>query len=186
MRQLFRHPVILCRFDEHQVPVADGGKRRERRAHMVRRVRLCPLVLIERLDHVVVFGKRLAQSESEDHLAIGEMANDLTRAPLSERRRLLGSVRADGFDYFAEFPGSARNDLKWILIAEEFRVGVQHAVSVAQADEWAVDPDGRRSGEAVALAPNQRNAAPKGSRGDERDTRTQPPATEPQSPRPRN
>jgi hypothetical protein len=76
-----------------------------------------PFFLIERLDHVVVLGQRLAKSNGEHRLAIGQVTQDFTRAPFAGSARLLGSFLSyrprQGIEPF----GRGRNHLPGILPA---------------------------------------------------------------------
>jgi len=105
-----------------------------------------PLVLVKRLHDVVLFGERLAQAESEDGLAVGEMAHDVSGAPLAGCGRR-GGVR--GADFLCESLQTARRvgqDGEGVLTIQEFRVGVSscgdsgHGCSLSTAVSHAGHP----------------------------------------------
>src|ERR1019366_2830873 len=75
--------------EKSEIPLPHRREDAQRHARIVVSVSGRKFVLIERLDHVVIFRQRLAQPEGEDYFAIGEMSHDVTNAPLARRRRKL-------------------------------------------------------------------------------------------------
>lgn len=85
MREFLRKILRRNSIDQRQVPSPRRRKRLDRSLGFKRRVWLRPLILIERLNHVVRLRERLPQPEREHHFAVGKMAEDLPRAPFSWR-----------------------------------------------------------------------------------------------------
>src|SRR5215813_6494903 len=83
------------RSDERQVPITQRRKRRKRLPGIVSIVVAGPQILIERLHGVIVKRESLTVAKTEGQIAICQMSDDLPRAPLSRRDRLIDSRRAD-------------------------------------------------------------------------------------------
>jgi hypothetical protein len=88
--------------NEREVPVAEGGECRERLGGGDAGVCGGPLVLIEGLDDVVVFGQGLAETEAEDELAVGEMAEDFSGGPFAGGWGFGGFFLADLFEQLCD------------------------------------------------------------------------------------
>ena len=75
---------------------------------------------------MAIFGQRLAQAESEYRLAIGQVADDLTRAPLARRTGLFGTLAADGVHQCAQLRRRGRNHFQGIEVAQLGGIRIQH------------------------------------------------------------
>jgi hypothetical protein len=85
-----------------KIPFARGLKEIERRYQIVSNVTLYPDVLIKRLDDRMRLthwsSERLAETEGEDHFAVGKVRDDLANAPLCRSWPLIhlfGRERSD-------------------------------------------------------------------------------------------
>jgi hypothetical protein len=70
-------------FDEAQVPAADGGEGDDGVGRGDGGVVGGPLVLVEGLDDVMIFGEGLAEAEGEDGFAVGEVTEDVAWGPFA-------------------------------------------------------------------------------------------------------
>lgn len=89
--------------EESEIPAAGGLEDLERGAGVEAGVGHRPGVLVEGLDDVVRLGERLAEAESEDDLAIGEVAKDFGGAPLAGRGNPFEAIGAEAIDLCGEF-----------------------------------------------------------------------------------
>ena len=119
-------------FNESQIPLANRGKYVERGLGVVRAVVLCPTLLVEGLDDVIILGEHLAKAEGEDDFAIGEVAEDFAGVPFIGRRFPLEAAGAQGGDMFPQLFGRGAYHGERIPVSEKLRVGV-HATNLAQA-----------------------------------------------------
>jgi hypothetical protein len=69
--------------EQLQIPIAEYGESFESLAGWDSGISSGPSILIERLDRRRVFGQGLAQAKCEYDFAVGQVANDLRRAPFS-------------------------------------------------------------------------------------------------------
>jgi hypothetical protein len=83
MQHRLGHQLRRYRAQEHQIPLADAGKRHHGRLWIITGIVGRPKLLIERLDDVMVLRQRLAKAESENDLAICQVAQNFVRAPFS-------------------------------------------------------------------------------------------------------
>ena len=84
--------------DQLQIPVAHGGEDGDGLRGRDARISGGPFFLVEGLDDVVVFGKRLAQAKGKGDFAVGEVADDFGGDHLPGAGGLADFLRADGFE----------------------------------------------------------------------------------------
>lgn len=124
MRKCLRKIPRRNGLEQRQVPAPRRRKRLERCPGIERRVRLRPLILIERLNHVVRLRERLPQPEREHHFAVGKMAEDLPRAPFPWRETPFQAMWAKRRGQRREPGGSLGDYVAYVAIAQKFRVRV--------------------------------------------------------------
>ena len=116
--ELFRRE----RADQGKVPIAQCNEGGERLLGVINCISLRPQVLIEGLDGVIVERKRLPISEAKRKVAIRQMSDDLARAPLSGRDRLVDARLANLARKFCQPRSSARKYSERILISQIRRI----------------------------------------------------------------
>ena len=83
MQHRRRHRLRRYRAQQHQIPLADAGKRHHGRLWIITGIVGRPKLLIERLDDMMVLRQRLAKAESKNDLAICQVTQNFMRAPFS-------------------------------------------------------------------------------------------------------
>ena len=111
-------------FDEEQVPAPDGGEGDDGVRRGDGGVGGGPLVLVEGLDDVMIFGEGLAEAKGEDGFAVGEVTEDVARGPFAWGGGLGKAGCADGVGEIVEAVVGFFEDGEGILSVEEFGVGV--------------------------------------------------------------
>ncbi len=115
--------------DELEVPAPGGAEEFERGGGVVCGVALRPSVLIEGLQECWRAGrcrKGLAESEAVHELAVGEVRDDLARAPLAGSDGCLDLLRSERAERLVEEPWCGGEDGACILRAEICGVGIDH------------------------------------------------------------
>lgn len=124
MRHALRKRFRRSCMNERQIPSPQRGKYGQRRWHVIRRIRHGPLILIERLYHVMILRKRLPQPVRKNHFAIRQMANNLPRTPFPRRNALFDTFRPKRSHKCRQLPGSRRNHFQRILPCQVFRIRI--------------------------------------------------------------
>lgn len=119
--------------EEAEIPVAGRLKERKGCDYIAGGVALSPTLLIEGLNDGVVFSERLAQTEREDKLAVGEVGEDLADTPFTGGRRVVELVVGQVGGELMEMIGCRGKDRDWVLTVKEFCVWVEfHAETVSR------------------------------------------------------
>src|ERR1700756_349343 len=113
----FRMGLKRERAYEREVPVAHRVEGGERVPSTIPVVMSRPFLLVEGLNGVMVFTESLPQTEAEDQLAVGEVADDLTGTPLPWSRRLIGALSAEFLKNGLDFSSSCRKHFQRVLTA---------------------------------------------------------------------
>src|ERR1700730_8791143 len=109
MRQRFGKCGSRNRFDQCDVPVADGSAYVYSRTRLESSIGGSPLVLVEGLDHVMRLGQSLPQTERKGQLGIRQMTQNLPGAPLSRSKGVLRAIRTQRVQQGAEARVCRRN-----------------------------------------------------------------------------
>lgn len=129
--------LLRCeRLNKLNVPVADRAESRERRVDIVGVVMLREPVLVEGLHDVPIFSHGLPQPEREDNFAIGEVADDLSRAPFPRRKRLVDALSAKLSRDIVELFSGRRDYFNRIAIAKvrSVRVHAENGTTISLFD----------------------------------------------------
>ena len=84
-----------------------------------------PAVLVERLNDVIGLRESLAQAESKNHFAVGEVSEDVASGPFPGGR-IAGERGGEARSVRGQLRRGMSDDFSWIAIAEEFRVRIGH------------------------------------------------------------
>ena len=111
--------------DEPEIPLAGGAEELKRRGQGVDGVTRGPGVLVEGLNDGVGLGQGLSQAEAVDELAVGEVGDDLARAPLAGSNGRGDLLRGEAADRLVDEARRGGEDGAGVLIAEKAGVGVE-------------------------------------------------------------
>lgn len=111
--------------DEFEVPVAGGVKEHHGRGEVVGCVTVGPDALVKWLDLGLIFAEGLAEAEAEDDLAVGEVRDDLSDAPLSGRGRVLKLCFGERGEELMQGAGGGIQNWQGLSAIEEFSVRIE-------------------------------------------------------------
>jgi hypothetical protein len=163
MQHGLRHHLWRYRAEQHQIPLAYAGKGHHGRLWIVAGIVGRPDLLVERLDDVMVLRQRLAKTESENQLAIRQVAQNFVRAPFSGSRRFFYPRRAESYGKLFEMPGSGGHYFERVATAQVSCVWI-HPITITATGSssqnnrtWVTKERKRKCGKAVTRRGRKRN-----------------------------